>query len=673
MIDTGSTLSAMSKEAKQLFVKSKGETTHTPVTLGDGTTRNLTKVYQVTLTLNDKMKKIKLYEITGLPFPLLLGTDVAREFGLQLHFQPEKTLHKSQQLFSIQQPDKNDVILSENEKQNFENLKEKYDGILAKSTEELTQTTLMTHHIHTTTDHPIRQQPYRLSPKQKEILEEEIQTLLKIGVIIRSPESPWASPVVMVPKPDGSTRVCIDYRKLNEITKKDAHPLPKIEELLDHLNGAKIFSTMDLLSGFHQIPLDEKAKEKTAFTTHLGLFQFEVMPFGLCNAPATFQRLVEKIFRDILWKFVMLYIDDMIIFSKTIKEHMEHLREVFTILENSHLKAKLKKCTFFQSQLKFLGHTVNEQGIYPLKENVQTVLKLETPTNLKELRSFLGMTSYYRKFIEDYSTKAKPLTQLLKKDEKFEITPNREQAINILKTALSEAPVLRYPDYDKTFLVVTDASKEKIGHAIMQKYGKKHHPIRYGGRQLNQAEQNYTISEKEALALVHAIKKNHPYLHGRRFEVYTDHLPLKTMMNAQDPTGRLARWFLILQRYDFNLNYLPGKDNKVADAISRLNSNQENEPRLEVNLFIQPSKELQNATKVDDELQKAILEDKTGKLIKDEGIIYYYGKQGRRVYLPQSARQDVIKHMHDSPLGCHFGNQCDTEKNQRTILLAKYE
>ena len=255
MIDTVSTLSAMSKVARQLFVQTSVETINTPVTLGDGTTTILTKIYQVTLTMNNKMKRVKFYKLPGLPFPLLLGTDIAREFELLLHFQPEVIMKENSQLFSIQQPvqhdahldeSEHDIHLSDSENRKFEELKRKYDQILAKSTEELTQTNLITHHIHTTTEHPIRQQPYRLSPNQKEILEEEIQTLLKIGVIIRSPESLWASPLVMVPKPNGSTRVCIDYRKLNEITKKDAHPLPKIEKLLDHLNGAKVLSTMDL-------------------------------------------------------------------------------------------------------------------------------------------------------------------------------------------------------------------------------------------------------------------------------------------------------------------------------------------------------------------------------------------------------------------------------------------
>ena len=226
------------------------------------------------------------------------------------------------------------------------------------------------------------------------------------------------------------------------------------------------------------------------------------MPFGLCNEPATFQRLVERIFKKVLWKFVMLYIDDIIIFSRDTSEHFEHLRQVLEILRENQLQAKLSKGKFFRSQLTFLGHQVTPEGILPLNENVKTVQNLKEPETLKELRSFLGVTAYYRKFIEDFAGKARPLTRLLKKDEAMIIGPKQCKAIKQLKSDLSKPPILKYPDYDKRFHLITDAWKEKIGHVITQQYNKKFHPLRYGGRQLNKAEQNYTISEKKALAVL---------------------------------------------------------------------------------------------------------------------------------------------------------------------------
>lgn len=237
------------------------------------------------------------------------------------------------------------------------------------------------------------------------------------------------------------------------------------------------------------------------------------------------------------------------------------------------LQAKLSKCRSFRSQFTFLGHQVTPEGILPLSENVDTVQKLKEPETLKELRSFLGMTAYYRKFISNYAGKARPLTKLLKKDESMIIGQQQREAMQPLKSDLSNPPILKYPDYTKRFHPITDASKEKMGHVITQKYDKKYHPLRYGGQQLNKAEKNYTISEKEALAVLHGIRKNHAYLHGREFTVHTDHLPLKNLMTAHDPTGRLVRWFLTLQQYDFTIEYLPGERNQVADALSRLKRN----------------------------------------------------------------------------------------------------
>lgn len=581
---------------------------------------------------------------------------------------------------SKEKKENNKKTLTAHEQNQLDEVLEEFKDVLAHEDDPIGTTHVVQHDIHTKDSPPIRQAAYRLAPLQKKRLEEELETLQKKD-IIKPSNSPWSSPIVMVPKPDGSTRLCIDYRKLNNVTIKDAHPLPKIDELLDCLKDATVFSTLDLLSGYHQIALTPEAVPKTAFVTHKGLFEYIRMPFGLCNAPATFQRLVEQIFQSELWIFILLYIDDIIIFSKNFQEHIQHLRLTLQRLRESRLQAKEKKCHFVMDQVSFLGHTVSKDGVKVLKKNTDTVQKFEAPTTIKELRSFLGMTSYYRRFIEGYSKIARPLTTLLKKDTKFTLTDEAREAFTKLKEALISPPILQYPDYDKPFLLLTDASNEAIGHILAQKYDGKYLPIKYGGRTLNSAEKNYGVSEKEALALVHAIGKNHQYLHGRIFDVYTDHQPLQSLLNAKDPSGRLARWFLVLQRYQFRIHYLPGTLNVVADALSRLTKHEEtdeNTPDLTTLEEAEPvcmpiipkqiTKEVQDQDPDIQQLRRE-LEDPKSEMHEafaiDSGLIYYMGHKkdaSRRLCIPQHMKHEMIRMHHEPNYMGHFGINTTTNR-----------
>ena len=389
--------------------------------------------------------------------------------------------------------------------------------------------------------------------------------------IIEKSTSPWSSPVVIVGKKDGSKRFCVDYRKINAITITDAHPLPRIDELLEQFRTAKWFSSMDLASGYWQIEMKEEDKQKTAFTCCYGLYQFNVMPFGLKNAPPTFQRLMNELFRDYLDEFVVIYIDDILVFSKTFEDHMRHLQIVFKILKEANLMIKLKKCKFCEPNIEFLGHIVGRDGLKPDPSKIEKIKNLKSPKNVKDVRSILGICSYYRKFVKNFSKIAKPLNQLLRKNQLFQWSEKEQKSFEELKQRLIESPILQYPDYEKEFILITDASGKGLG-AVLSQLDKdnKEVVIAYASKSLNNTQANYPITDLECLAIVWAIEHFHKYLIRNRFTIITDHSALKTLLTTRILKGRRARWIMKLQQYDFEIKHRSGKTNANADALSRL-------------------------------------------------------------------------------------------------------
>ena len=338
-------------------------------------------------------------------------------------------------------------------------------------------------------------------------------------------------------------KFCIDYRKLNAITKADAYPLTRIDDLLESFGQAKWFTTLDLASGYWQVAMDEADIEKTAFVTPFGLYEFLVMPFGLSYAPGTFQRLMNRVLQEFLNDFVAVYLDDVIIYTKgTFEQHMDHIAQVFQALRNSNLKIKLKKCYFALPNIHFLGHVVGRDGIKPDPEKIDKVKNYPVPTNLTQLRAALGLFSYYRKFIKDFSRIARPMLTLLKKDAPFNWEEKQQQAFDRLKEMLIKAPVLSYPDFDKPFIIYTDASGIGLGAVLSQiKEDGKEHVIAYASRSLNPAEKNYSVTDQECLAVVWAIKHFQHYLGLRPFTIITDHSALKWLKTSKMPKGRRAR------------------------------------------------------------------------------------------------------------------------------------
>ena len=417
---------------------------------------------------------------------------------------------------------------------------------------------------------PISQAPYRMNPQKKEFLHQEIANMEKDG-IIRKSTSPWASPVVIVDKKDGTYRICIDYRKLNKVTKPDAFPLPRIDDMLESFGGAQWFTTLDLASGYWQVEMNAEDVEKTAFVTPFGLYEFLVMPFGLSYAPATFQRLMNRVLQEFLGDFVAVYLDDVIIFTKgTFEQHMNYLQQVFEALRITNLKVKLKKCHFCLPNIHFFGHVVGRNGIKPDPGKIEKVKNYPIPTNLTELRAALGLFSYYRKFIKDFSRIAKPMNVLLKKDIPYVWTEKQQTAFDRLRQMLMQAPVLSYPDFTKSFTIYTDASGIGLGAVLSQEQDGKEHVISYASRSLNNAEKNYNVTDQECLAVVWAIKHFQHYLGMKTFEIVTDHSALKWLQTCKMPKGRRARWIMELQQYNFTIKHRPEKVNSNADALSRI-------------------------------------------------------------------------------------------------------
>ncbi|GAU28976.1 hypothetical protein TSUD_391740, partial [Trifolium subterraneum] len=411
---------------------------------------------------------------------------------------------------------------------------------------------------------PIFVAPYRMSPLELRELKSQLEELLQKH-FIRPSVSPWGAPVLLVKKKDGTMRLCIDYRQLNKVTIKNKYQLPRIDDLLDQLRGATIFSKIDLRSGYHQIRIRTSDVSKTAFRTRYGHYEFLVMPFGLTNAPAVFMDYMNRIFQPYLDKFVVIFIDDILIHSKDPQEHAEHLRIVLNILREKQLYAEFSKCEFWLSEVKFLGHVISQGGVSVDPSKVEVVLNWERPRSVSEVRSFLGLAGYYRRFILGFSGIALPLTRLTRKGAAFVWDELCENSFNLLKQKLTSALVLVIPDPDKKYVVYCDASNKGLGCVLMQDGA----VVAYASRQLKPHEENYPTHDLELTAIIFALKIWRHHLYGVQFALYSDHKSLRYLFDQKELNMRQRRWMEYLKDFDFELNYHPGKANVVVDALSR--------------------------------------------------------------------------------------------------------
>ena len=433
------------------------------------------------------------------------------------------------------------------------------------------KTHVTSHKVVTTTETPIRQRGYRTPQAIKEKVQHEINNMLELGVI-EEVNSAYASPIVAVTKPNGDIRLCTNYKALNKITVTDPYEMPRIDEILDDVAHAKFISTLDLTKGFYQVPLDPDAKAKSAFIAFGNQYAYNFMPFGMVNSSATFQRLVDEVLRDCKG-FCRQYIDDVAIYSNSWTEHLEHVDIVLTKLQKAGLTIKPSKCKFACQEVTYLGHTIGNGEIKPNFEKVKAVEQFPRPVTKKNVRSFLGLTGYYRKFVHNYEDIARPLIDLTKKKQPNLViwTQQCETAFANLKSYLSTEPILKAPDFGKRFLLQTDASKTGIGAVLSQLDDKlREHPVVYLSRQLKPNERNYSVSEQECLAIVWSINKLRYYLLGRAFSVITDHKALQWLDKTKLANSRLMRWSLILQEYNFDIQYRKGITNTNADSLSRI-------------------------------------------------------------------------------------------------------
>lgn len=529
---------------------------------------------QLPIKFNGEFHIIKAFVFPDIYPSLILGWDFWKKFNLtpnNLSFDfvsaqdNMMVSNVSNKVTPFDHLSKDQIIIAGDIIERFRSISYEHKGSLGR-------TSLVMHRINTGDTLPIRQRCYRLSPEKQKALKEEVDKMLKLDVIEKC-ESPWLSPVLITPKKDGEWRFCVDSRKLNAVTRKDAYSLPFISEILDNLKNARFLSSIDIAKAFWEIPLNPEDMDKTGFyVPGHGMYRFKVMPFGLTNAPATQQRLMDTLFSPDFDNKVFCYLDDIVIISITFDEHISLLLKVLKKLEDANLTINFGKSVFFRKELKYLGYIVDEHGLRADPAKTEAILAFPIPTSVKEVRQFLGTCSWFRRFIPNFSSIAAPLCKLTSKNcpKKFEWNEDADAAFTKLKECLVTTPVLACPDFDLPFSVHCDASNFGIGAMLTQMKDDKEVVIAYMSKALNKHEQNYSTTERETLAVIVALEHWRCYLdNGKQFTVFTDHSALRWFLTLSNPSGRLARWTVRLSCFNFVLKHKRGKDNVVPDLLSR--------------------------------------------------------------------------------------------------------
>jgi hypothetical protein len=463
--------------------------------------------------------------------------------------------------------------LPQEERQLIEPVLRKYAHVFHdEETNDFKATDVIEHEILVGDARPIRRPPYRTPYALRDEMKAQVDKMLEKGVI-RESSSPWSFPAILVPKksPDGKPkfRFCVDFRALNALTKFDSYPLPIFEDTTSTLHGSRYFSVLDCYSGFWQIPLKEEHKERTAFSCPFGHYEFNRLPFGLSNSPTNFQRMMDVVLRNLVCTEAWIFIDDVIVFSKSAEEHAQRLGNVLQRFDEANLQLHPGKCVFAQPKVQYLGYVLSDKGVSASPDKVKAVERYPTPKNVKDVRAFLGLASFYRRLVKDFAEVAKPLTQLTRKNQQFVWGKDQQQAFEEMKHRLTTTPVLAYPNFELSFILTTDASKIAVAAILSQVQGGIERPVSYASRQMNKLEQAYSSAEAEMLALVWATKFFRCYTFGKQFLIRTDNSALTYLRNFADHNPRLMRWSLKLAELDFVIEHRPGSKIAHVDALSR--------------------------------------------------------------------------------------------------------
>lgn len=664
LLDTGATASVISRGLSlKLFDLgfSSQDIPLTKLSTADGTPHNIKNMLYLPIEFLGMYKVVPFYVMENIKHDLIFGMNFFDMFNLSIEkaanlLKMDRETHEPKEMLLI---DMSPVVVSRNElnpsqAKELDTLIQNMKETIGKG---LGRTTLIEHRIVTNDHMPVNQRQYPFSPHVMKELDAEIDDMLQKGVIEPSFSS-WRSPVLIVKKASGQNRLCLDSRQLNRCTKKDTYPLPRVTTILDSLKNAQYLTTLDLKSAFWQIPLEESSKEKTAFgLTGKGLFQFKVMPFGLCNASQTQQRLMDKLFPPEHEGKIFTYLDDIVVCNKTFEDHIKSLTWVKDQLEIAGLTINLEKCKFARPSLKYLGYIVDKEGLRTDPEKVRAIMEYPRPNTFTELKRFLGLASWYRRFVENFAIVAAPLHDLTKggkKGRQIKWSTEAEIAFNDLKSALTSTPVLNCPDFGREFTIQCDASNRGTGAVLIQQINGIEKPVAYTSRKLSDRESNFSTSERELLSVIHAVEQFRPYIEGTHFKVITDHSALQWLHKTKDPHGRLARWAMRLQQFDYEVIFRKGKDNIVPDALSRA------VPNDEINVIEVKPEDKDEWYKSQELLANS--EDASDWMI-NQGLLWKYLKLKQfpdendswKIVVPEKLRGHVLKECHNDPVAGHFG------------------
>lgn len=688
MIDTGSTYNIIRSDLVLLLKhkKHKINKIFKRIAIANNTNITIDKSITLIIKIQKYTWKATFLIVKNLPCQLILGNDFLHSVKANLNFQRKCLIIEDLNLTTpiiFEQNEQFNLLLENSAKlrpsdtQRLENLKNNYCDVLTNKTGTATNHTMK---ILLKDRSPIYKHPYTMVPPKAAILNNIVDDLLNQGIIERCTSS-WASPTFLVKKRDGSYRIVHDYREVNKKILFDPYPSSQIQDCLNSLHGAKIFSSIDLVNSFHQVKLDKNSRNITAFVTPNGQYRYLKAPQGLANSSQALNRVMLDIFGDLKYKYCVPYADDLLIYSNSVEEHFKHLSEVLRRLKENGLTAKPEKCRFFMTRLKYLGLIIDENGLSIDTSKVQAINDLPPPKNLKQLRMVLGIFGYYMKFIDNYSEICLPLNKLRQKNVKYEFKQIHLDAFNKLKTKLTSAPILKFPDFTKPFIIRCDASDHCIAGVLLQRVNDVLHPIAYTSRKLSPAECKTHIYEKEALSLISTINKFQDYLHNGKFTIQTDNNALTYLFKNCKNTGKLARWQLTLSNFEFEVEHINGTINNLADALSRLYSEadpkeQPNHP-ITTHLYddVTPEDKLlllqqyppifpniRVAQSNDPECKTIILRLRNG-VVDVNNFTLYHGilckKTGRykkrRIYVPEALRQAILHYFHDGLLASHQG------------------